>query len=91
MLLAAALPLVLFCVVSLTASVMFAVLLYIIRAKKKANAAVPMKSNHDDRERATKEIEEVYYDTIDLNASVDPQILNMEKNCAYGEIHMQNT
>ena len=61
MLLAATLSLVLFCAVSLTALVTFAILLY-IRANKKGNPAA--KSNGDDRRVATKEIEEVYYATV---------------------------
>ena len=100
MLLAAILPLVLFCVVLLTALATFAILLY-IRANKnpavksngdagpKANKEIEevytVKSNGDDGSKVTKEIEEVYYSTIDLSTcTVDPQ---MVKNRAYGDVN----
>ena len=66
MLLAATLPSVLFCIVTLTALVTFAVLLY-IRANKKDNPTA--KSSGDCGPKATKEIKEVYYTTVKSNSN----------------------
>ena len=137
-LLAITLPLVLFCVVLLTALVIFAVLvrLYSSRATKKGNPSVKtdkrsqgpgepdatnefetgyytavrnkqkhdlkatneidseevyystVKSVHDTGPNATNENEEAFYSTIiDLSTcAVDPQIVEMEKNSAYGSV-----
>ena len=97
MLLAATLPSVLFCVVLLTALMTLALLLY-FRANKKSRKTSSdevtdnpaMKDNGDNEPNGTKE--EVYYSAVGLRAcAADPQMLKMEKNCAYEEVLYYNT
>ena len=83
MLLAAILPLVLFCVVLLTALATFVILLY-IRANK--NPAV--KSNGDAGPKTNKEIEEVYYTTVKSNGDDGSKVTKEIEEVYYSTIDL---